>query len=288
MTLKQLDDLDRIVFLKKLTAELLINAIKKYTEEQEINIARLTQKFNQPSQEQTFEQIIKLPIFESSEELKEREQIKEQKIKQIQEIQEEKKIQKLEELNQTIIQPSFADRLRRPIFHRIKQRKPIPINQRKIFMTSQIQQAQQITGMPGMQRSIQEPEQQLTKTKPISRPPVEDIREIRLEAEPRPSGFSLGRIEKILRDKSVQSIECSGPGKRILIKKLNRINSSSIVLSQQEITNLIQSFAKQAKIPITGGILKAAVGDMIISAVISEYVGSRFIINKLTPYSILF
>ena len=58
-------------------------------------------------------------------------------------------------------------------------------------------------------------------------------------------------------------------------------------MNQVEITDVLHAFAKQAKIPIVGGILKAAVGDLVISAVISEFVGSRFIINKITPYSII-
>ena len=71
------------------------------------------------------------------------------------------------------------------------------------------------------------------------------------------------------------------------IKKYNKISTTRITLDQTEITDLLHTFAKQAKIPIVGGILKAAVGDLVISAVISEFVGSRFIINKITPYSII-
>jgi hypothetical protein len=285
MTLKQIKNLDRIVFLKKFVAELLINAIKEQATEQEIKIEKLKQKFIQPAPlpDQAFKEVIKTPIFESSEELEKRAQTEKLKIEQMQKIQEERKIQKFEELKQAPIKPSFADRLRRPIFHRVKQ-KPIPINQRQRVMTSQKPQIQQ--NPSSMQRSMQKPAQ-IIKTKTVSRPPVEDIRKIKPEIEQRPSGFSLGKIEKILRDKSIQSIECPGPGKRILVKKLNKINSTPLVLGQPEISKVIQSFASQAKIPVVGGILKAAVGDMIISAVISEYVGSRFIINKITPYSIL-
>lgn len=287
MGLKQIKNLDRIIFLKKFAAELLINNIKEQTKYQEIKIEKLRQKFIQPGPipEQTFEKVLKSPIFESSEVLEKRAQIEKQKIQQMQAIQEQKKTQKLEELNKTPMRPSFTDRLRRPIFHRARQTRPIPINQRRNFMAPQRLQAptkQTQKTTQGMQKSTK-----INKTKQISRPPVGDIRKIKPEAEPRPTGFSLGKIEKLLRDKTLQSIECPGPGKRILVKKLGSINSTPIILGQPEITNVIQSFAKQAKIPIMGGMLKAAVGDMVISAVISKYVGSRFIINKLTPYSIL-
>ncbi len=44
-------------------------------------------------------------------------------------------------------------------------------------------------------------------------------------------------------------------------------------------------FSQNARIPITNGILKAAVGDLIISAVISDFAGSRFVINKINPFN---
>jgi hypothetical protein len=284
MTLKQLEDKERIVFLRKFTAELLISKIREYRKEQEIKIAKLKQKFIEPRPlpDQAFKKIIQTPIFESSEETKKREKIELQRIKQIKEIEEKKKTQKLKEIS---VKKSFIEKLRKPIFHRSKYQKPIPINQRQRFMAPKKQQIKQKTGMTGMQKSIQIPIQE-TKRHTI-RKPLEDIKKIKPEAEQRPTGFSLGKIEKILRDKTIQSIECPGPGKKVLVKKLSKINSTSLTLGQPEITNIIQKFASQAKIPIMGGILKAAVGDMVISAVISEYVGSRFIINRLTPYSIL-
>ena len=95
------------------------------------------------------------------------------------------------------------------------------------------------------------------------------------------------KIEVLLNDMTVQSIECSGPERNIIVRKYNQTNITRIALTQQDITDIINEFSKQARIPIVGGILKAAVGNMIISAVISEFVGSRFIITKTTPYSLI-
>jgi hypothetical protein len=280
MGLKQLTNLDRIIFLRKFTAELLISKIREQRKAQEIKIEKIKQKFIQPAPlpDQAFKKIIRTPIFESSEETKKRDQLELQKIKKIKEIEEKKKIQKLKEIS---VKQSFIEKLRKPIFHKSKYERSIPINQRQRIM------APQKTQIPQSKTQINpQPQIQNIKQKP-TRKPIEDLKKIKPEAEQRPAGFSLGKIEKILRDKTIQSIECPGPGKKILVKKLNKINSTTITLGQPEITDIIQRFANQAKIPIMGGILKAAVGDMVISAVISEYVGSRFIINKLTPYSIL-
>jgi len=95
------------------------------------------------------------------------------------------------------------------------------------------------------------------------------------------------KLEPLLKDKTVLLIECPGPGKNILVKRYNQKNITRIVLSQSEISKIINEFSEKARIPIIGGILKAAVDNLIISAVVSEYVGSRFVITKLTPYSII-
>jgi len=103
----------------------------------------------------------------------------------------------------------------------------------------------------------------------------------------RPEDLSLGKLDVLLNDSSVQTIECPGPGKNMLIKRHNKINVTRITLSQEEITKAIDDLSKKARIPIIGGLFKAAIGDLIISAVISEFIGSRFIINKMSPYSII-
>ena len=100
-------------------------------------------------------------------------------------------------------------------------------------------------------------------------------------------GYSIRKIDNMLRDHNVQLIECPGSGKNILVKVRNRINITRIVLNESDIENIVNYFSEMAKIPVIGGILKAAVDDLIISAVMSKYVGSRFIITKKSPYSLI-
>jgi hypothetical protein len=45
---------------------------------------------------------------------------------------------------------------------------------------------------------------------------------------------------------------------------------TKIILSQGEIMQIINNYSQQARIPLVGGILKAAVGNLLISAIISE------------------
>ena len=98
---------------------------------------------------------------------------------------------------------------------------------------------------------------------------------------------SLKKIDGLIKDKNIQMIECPGPGKNVLVKTRNKINLTKIILSEDDIKGIANYFSEEARIPMMSGILKAAVGDLIISAVISQYIGSRFIIIKRSPYSII-
>jgi len=102
-----------------------------------------------------------------------------------------------------------------------------------------------------------------------------------------PNLFGMQKINKLLRDQAVQMIECPGPGKYLVIKKRNKVNVTQLVMSQDEIFKVINNFSEQAKIPVIEGILRAAVGDLMISAVSSQFIGSRFIITRNTPYSLI-
>ena len=99
--------------------------------------------------------------------------------------------------------------------------------------------------------------------------------------------YPLKKIDPLIHDNAVQMIECPGPGKNVLVKARNKINGTKVVLNEADIKNIITYFSMYAKIPIMGGILKAAVDNLIISAVVSEYVGSRFIITKKSPYQLI-
>ena len=95
------------------------------------------------------------------------------------------------------------------------------------------------------------------------------------------------KLVPLIKDNNVQMIECPGPGKNVVVKARNKIQTTNVILSGDEVKSTIESFSKSAKIPVIGGILKAAVGSLLISAVVSDYAGSRFIINKQSPYSLI-
>ncbi|MFH1711136.1 MAG: hypothetical protein ABH840_02380 [Nanoarchaeota archaeon] len=105
--------------------------------------------------------------------------------------------------------------------------------------------------------------------------------------QPIPQGFSLIKIDSLINDNRITAIECAGPGKPLIVKSLGKVSPTRISLSETEIKKVIETFSKYSRIPMMEGMFKAAVGNTLITAVVSDFVGSRFIINKYTPYSLL-
>ena len=150
-------------------------------------------------------------------------------------------------------------------FHRI-QMKPIPLSQ----------------PISPLKKPFLKKLKKIIRKQQIKTPPqVQALQQLQPQYQPKPAGFNLGKIEIFFKDPYVQSIECPGPGQNILVKKMNHVTPTRMTLNREEIDSIINSFSQNAKIPVVGGILKAAVGNLIISAVISEFVGSRFIINRI-------
>lgn len=112
---------------------------------------------------------------------------------------------------------------------------------------------------------------------------TKNLEEINPVINPRPPYLVSEKIEILLKDPSINLIECMGPGKNLLVKRYGQINVTKIKLDQEEINRLINNFSEHSRIPILNGILKAAVGDLIISGLLSNLNNSRFIIEKIMP-----
>ena len=97
-------------------------------------------------------------------------------------------------------------------------------------------------------------------------------------------GLALGSLTPILKDPSVLSVECPGPNKNILVNKSGRVQPASVKLSDDEIMSILNEFSEKTRIPVISGMFKAAYKDLIMTSVISEYVGTRFIIQKRNPF----
>ena len=94
----------------------------------------------------------------------------------------------------------------------------------------------------------------------------------------------IGKLNMFLKDPRVQSIECPGPNKNVLVRKNGVIQKTKLILTAEDIKNIIQEFSIKTRIPLIEGTFKAAFGNLIMTAVISEFVGSRFVLQKKNPF----
>lgn len=92
--------------------------------------------------------------------------------------------------------------------------------------------------------------------------------------------INLFRLNPFIQDVFVQSIECNGPEEEIVVLTPDR-RITNVKLSKEEIEEIIHTFSKEAKIPIKEGIFRVAVGRLVLSAIISDIVGIKFIIKKI-------
>lgn len=92
---------------------------------------------------------------------------------------------------------------------------------------------------------------------------------------------SLAKIESLIRDPGVSSIECIGPDTPLNVISGGFSRSTPTRFTAQEIERLLNELSQKTKIPrIPGNIFKAAIGNLIITSLNSSYLGNRFIIQK--------
>lgn len=88
------------------------------------------------------------------------------------------------------------------------------------------------------------------------------------------------KLNILLKDPYVNEIECIGADQPLKVKKSGSIQNTKINMSIDEIYELIAEFSQKTRIPVINGKIKAALNDLIITAVLSETLGPKFIIQK--------
>lgn len=91
--------------------------------------------------------------------------------------------------------------------------------------------------------------------------------------------LNLGKINSLLENPAVRAIDCEGPGKSLTIQT-DIEKKSSIVLTKEEIENIVHSFELASNTKAEQGVYRANVGKYYLSAILSEVLGIRFRIWK--------
>lgn len=94
-------------------------------------------------------------------------------------------------------------------------------------------------------------------------------------------GMDLGELNPYLEDPNIDSIEVEGENEKIyVIGKMGR-KPISLVLNRDKIDAIIDKFSLEAKIPKVEGLFKVSINNLILTAMVSSVISSRFIIKKI-------
>lgn len=133
-----------------------------------------------------------------------------------------------------------------------------------------------ILSKPSAIRRIRQRVRRLRIPDSILPPTVQHIRPI-----PTRVNVDIGKLNPLIRDPLVKTIESNGPDQKLVVSGIMGRKNTNITLSKEEIDEIIEGFSRETKIPADEGIFKAAIGGLIISAIVSDIVGSKFIIKKM-------
>ena len=95
------------------------------------------------------------------------------------------------------------------------------------------------------------------------------------------------KLNFLIKDPAVTEIECTGSDQPLLVKKAGAVQRTKVRLSIEEIYELIAEFSQKTRIPVIEGTFKAALSNLILTAILSETLGPRFILQKKNPFQSL-
>ncbi|MFH1365328.1 MAG: hypothetical protein ABIH28_01975 [archaeon] len=93
--------------------------------------------------------------------------------------------------------------------------------------------------------------------------------------------IDLGKINNFIRDPVIRVIECNGPNQEIIINGVKGTKETNVLLTKEEIEEIMKKFSAETKIPLQEGFFKAVHGKLILTAIYSESADSKFIIKKM-------
>ncbi|MFC1666196.1 hypothetical protein ACFLZF_00595 [Nanoarchaeota archaeon] len=96
--------------------------------------------------------------------------------------------------------------------------------------------------------------------------------------------LNLGKLNSLLEDSLTYAVECDGPNIPLeIITGDGNKKAIQMILTREEIDNILNVFSQASKIPLTEGVYKAMTNNLVILAIVSEIVGIKFVIRKFFP-----
>lgn len=135
-----------------------------------------------------------------------------------------------------------------------------------------------------IERMFSAPQKRLITTMhPVLRIPVMRLPPRFQYLKPTPTNLEidLGKLNPFILDPMVQIIECQGPNKNLIVSGGMGRKPTSVVFDRSDIDDVIERISKATRIPSHEGVYKVVAGRIIFTAIISDVIGSKFIIQKM-------
>lgn len=97
----------------------------------------------------------------------------------------------------------------------------------------------------------------------------------------KPKEIDLGKLNPLIEDRNVKSIEIEGSDQPVYVSGMMGRKPTAEKLSEDEIKEIINKFSKESKVPATDGVFKVLVGHLQLTAIVSDSIGTRFVIKKI-------
>jgi hypothetical protein len=93
--------------------------------------------------------------------------------------------------------------------------------------------------------------------------------------------IDLGKLNPLINDPSVKMIECFSPEKKIVVSGTMGRKNTPVILTEEEINEVIKRFSEASKIPVNEGIFNVVFGRLHLASIISGITPPKFIIRKM-------
>jgi hypothetical protein len=92
--------------------------------------------------------------------------------------------------------------------------------------------------------------------------------------------IDLFKLNPLIKDPAVRIIEVN-PDEKVMVTGTMGTRPTGIIMNKEDINRVINKFSEISKIPVTEGVYKVVTGNLILSAIISDVIGSKFVIKKM-------
>ncbi len=96
--------------------------------------------------------------------------------------------------------------------------------------------------------------------------------------------LDLKEVNPLIKDSNVIEIESEGHNHFVKVSGTMGRKSTNLVLDQNQIDNILEAFSKKAKIPISVGLTRIVVGNLILTAILTNDGETQFKIKKIIPH----